>query len=74
VTFADGREMDAPYVGPICVRVGDRECYVGGMVFGNEILLGAIPMEDLDLFVDSERRQVVPRDPRDPRGPVSVAK
>lgn len=71
VTFADGREMEAPYVGPICVRVGDRECYVGGMVFGDEILLGAIPMEDLDLLVDSARRQVVPRDPR---GPVSVAK
>jgi hypothetical protein len=71
VTCADGGEMEAPDVGPICVQVGDRECYVGRMVFGDEILLRAIPMEDLELLVDSARRQVVPRDPR---GPFSVAK
>ena len=41
------------------------------MVFGDETLLGAIPMEDLDLLVDPARRQVIPRDPR---GPVSIAK
>jgi hypothetical protein len=58
-------------VGPLRVEVGDRECYVGAMVFGDEVLLGAIPMEDMDLLVDPARRQVVPRDPR---GPVSVAK
>ena len=71
VTFADGRVMEAPYVGPICLKVCERECYVGAMVFGDEVLMGAIPMEDLDLLVDPARRQVIPRDPR---GPVSVAK
>ena len=38
---------------------------------GEEVLLGAIPMEDLDLVVDPARQQVVPRDPR---GPTSLAK
>ena len=71
VTYADGRSMEAPYVGPVKVEIGDRECYVGAMVFGDEVLLGAIPMEDMDLLVDPARRQVIPRDPR---GPVSVAK
>lgn len=71
VTYADGRSMDAPYVGPVKVEIGDRECYVGAMVLGDEVLLGAIPMEDMDLLVDPARRQVIPRDPR---GPVSVAK
>lgn len=71
VTYADGRSMEAPYVGPIRVEVGDRECYVGAMVFGDEVLLGSIPLEDMDLLVDSARRQLIPRDPR---GPVSVAK
>jgi len=71
VTYADGRSMEAPYVGPIRIEVGDRECFVGAMVFGDEVLLGAIPMEDMDLLVDPARRKVVPRDPR---GPVSVAK
>ncbi len=71
VTFADGRSVEAPYVGPIRLEVGDRVCFVGAMVFGDETLLGAIPLEDLDLLVDPARRQVIPRDPR---GPVSIAK
>lgn len=71
VTFADGRSVEAPYVGPVRVEVAGRTCFVGAMVFGDEVLLGAIPMEDLDLMVDPGRQQLVPRDPR---GPVSVAK
>ena len=43
----------------------------GAMVFGDEVLLGAIPMEDLDLLVAPARQELVPRDPR---GPVSLAK
>jgi clan AA aspartic protease len=71
VTFADGRSVEAPYVGPIRVEVAGRSCFVGAMVFGEEVLLGAIPMEDLDLVIDPARQQVIPRDPR---GPTSVAK
>lgn len=71
VTFADGRSVEAPYVGPVRVEVAGRTCFVGAMVFGDEVLLGAIPMEDLDLLVDPARLQLVPRDPR---GPVSMAK
>lgn len=71
VTFADGRSVEAPYAGPIRVEVAGRTCFVGAMVFGEEVLLGAIPMEDLDLVVDPARQQVVPRDPR---GPTSLAK
>lgn len=71
VTFADGRSVEAPYVGPVRVEVAGRTCFVGVMVFGDEVLLGAIPMEDLDLIVDPARLQVVPRDPR---GPASLAK
>ncbi len=71
VTFADGRSVEAPYVGPVRVEVAGRTCFVGAMVFGDEVLLGAIPMEDLDLLVDPVRQALVPRDPR---GPVSMAK
>ena len=71
VTFADGRSVEAPYVGPVRVEVAGRTCFVGAMVFGDEVLLGAMPMEDLDLLVDRARQEMVPRDPR---GPVSVAK
>lgn len=71
VTFADGRSVEAPYVGPVRVEVAGRSCFVGAMVLGDEVLLGAIPMEDLDLMIDPARQQVVPRDPR---GPASLAK
>ena len=71
VTFADGRSAEVPYVGPVRVEVAGRTCFVGAMVFGDEVLLGAIPMDDLDLLVDPARLQLVPRDPR---GLVSLAK
>ena len=71
VTFADGRSVAAPYVGPLRVEAAGRTCFAGAMVLGYEVLLGAIPMEDLDLMVDPGRLQLVPRDPR---GPVSMAK
>jgi len=56
VTVADGRSMTVPYVGPIKVTFGDRLCFVGGLVIGNDVLLGAIPMSDMDLTVHPSRQ------------------
>ena len=58
VSVADGRSMNVPYVGPIKVSFGDRFCYVGALVLGDEVLLGAVPMEDMDLIVNPSRREV----------------
>ena len=52
VEVADGRQASVPYVGPVRVRFGDRTCFVGALVMGNEVLLGAVPMEDMDLVVN----------------------
>ena len=49
VMSADGETKNVPYVGPIKIEFEDRICFVGAMVMGNETLLGAIPMEDMDL-------------------------
>lgn len=59
VTVADGRSMNVPYVGPIKVSFGTRFCYVGALVLGDEVLLGAVPMEDMDLLVSPARREVI---------------
>ncbi len=60
VTVADGRRQLLPYVGPIHVQFQNRECYVGAVVLGDQVLLGAVPMEDMDLIViPSERRVAV---------------
>jgi len=51
VKLADGNSSLVPYVGPIKVVFEDRLCFVGAMVLGEEVLLGAIPMEDMDLVI-----------------------
>ena len=59
VTTADGKRTLCPYVGPVHVRFGNRECYVGAVVLGDQVLLGAVPMEDMDLVVVPAERRVI---------------
>jgi hypothetical protein len=47
-----------PYVGPIETRFKNRAAFVGAIVMGDQVLLGAIPMEDMDLVVLPKDRQV----------------
>lgn len=68
VSVADGRNINVPYVGPIKVTFGKRFCYVGALVLGDEVLLGAVPMEDMDLIVNPGRRELTV-DPRSPNIP-----
>jgi clan AA aspartic protease len=56
VTLADGSRSLVPYVGPIEVRFKNRVAYVGAVVMGDEVLLGAIPMEDMDLILLPKNR------------------
>lgn len=51
VTIADGSKRLVPYVGPVEVRFKNRIGFVGALVMGDQTLLGAIPMEDMDLVV-----------------------
>ena len=59
VTLADGSRKMIPYVGPIETRFKNRVAYVGAIVMGDEVLLGAIPMEDMDMVVIPQQREVV---------------
>ena len=68
VSVADGRSAEVPYVGPITVSFGNRLCYVGALVLGDEVLLGSVPMEDMDLIVNPGRREVTV-DPTSPNLP-----
>ena len=58
VTTADGNRRMCRYVGPIHIRFENRSCYVGAIVLGDQVLLGAIPMEDMDLVVLPLERRV----------------
>ena len=51
VTLADGSVRNVPYVGPIEIRFKNRVGFAGALVMGDQVLVGAIPMEDMDLVV-----------------------
>jgi clan AA aspartic protease len=51
ITLADGSRRLIPYVGPIETKFKNRVAFVGAIVMGDEVLLGAIPMEDMDLII-----------------------
>jgi clan AA aspartic protease len=51
VTLADGSRRSVPYVGPVEVHFKNRSAFVGAIVMGDQVLLGAIPMEDMDLVL-----------------------
>jgi clan AA aspartic protease len=56
VTLADGSRKLVPYVGPIELRFKNRIGFAGAVVMGDQVLLGAIPMEDMDLVIIPKTR------------------
>lgn len=73
VTTADGVKRLCPYVGPVELHFGNRGCFTGAIVLGDEVLLGAVPMEDMDLVVSPATRSVTVN-PASPNVPSSTAK
>ena len=73
VATAEGRRVAVPYVGPVQVTFGNRSCFTGAFVLGDGVLLGSIPMEDMDLVVNS-RRQEITVNPESPNIPSAVVK
>lgn len=59
VTLADGKRQLVPYVGPLQVQFANRRCFTGALVLGDETLLGAVPMEDLDVLIDMARQRLI---------------
>lgn len=51
VSLADGSRRRVPYVGPVELRFKNRIGFCGALVMGDQVLLGAIPMEDMDLVI-----------------------
>lgn len=73
VTLADGSRRLVPYVGPIELRYKNRIGFAGALVMGDQALLGAIPMEDMDLVVVPKTRKVMVN-PNSPNIASSIAK
>ena len=72
ITLADGAKRLADYVGPLRVRFGNRNAFVGALVMGDEVLLGAIPMEDMDVLIHPQSRSLI-ANPANPNIPGAMA-
>ena len=68
MTLADGRRQIVDYIGPIRVEVFGRTAFTGAMVLGQTVLLGAIPMQAMDVLVDPRRERLIPN-PENPNIP-----
>ncbi len=58
ITLANGSKQLVPYVGPVEIRFKNRIGFTGALVLGDHVLLGAIPMEDMDLIVIPSTRNI----------------
>jgi len=69
VVLADGSPRSVPYAGPVQIRFKNRTGFTGALVMGQQVLVGVIPMEDMDLVVvpRTRRLEVNPSSPNLPR-------
>lgn len=73
VQTADGKSHMVDYVSPVRISMLNRECVTGALVSGNQVLLGAIPIEDMDLIIEPAKLRVSVN-PLSPNIPLSLAK
>lgn len=73
VTTADGKKQLVSYVGPVLLKFENRSCFVGALVMDDEVLLGAVPMEDMDLIISPAHKKVVVN-PDSPNFPHALVK
>ena|SRR5437868_13998340 len=59
--LADGTVVEYGVAGPIEIRFKNRVCVTNAMVLPgtSEMLLGAITMEDLDVIINPQRRELI---------------
>ena len=73
VHLADGSRKLVRYAGPIKVEMMGRDCVTAAVVMGDQVLLGAIPMQAMDVVIHPRSEQVVPN-PESPNVPSFLAK
>lgn len=73
VTTADGKKHLVPYMGPVSIKFENRGFFTGALVCGDEVLLAAVPMEDMDVLI-SPAKQALVVNPESPNIAMSIAK
>jgi len=72
-TLADGTRQLVPYVGPVELRFKNRIGVASALVMGNEVIIGTIPVEEMDLII-SPKTRVLDVNPNSPNIGTSIAK
>ncbi len=59
--MADGSIAECDVVGPVELKFKNRRTMVNAMVLpgDNEVLLGAIPLEDMDVLIHPQRQELI---------------
>ena len=72
IRLADGIRKLVRYAAPVKIEMMGRDCVTGALIMGDTVLLGAVPMEQMDVVVDPRTRRVIPN-PDNPNVPGMVA-
>ncbi len=59
VQMADESTLEVDVVAPVTVKFGNRETTTTALVLGDEVLLGAIPMQDMDVLIDPRNERLI---------------
>ena len=73
VVLTDGSRKLVPSIGPVEMRFKNRVGFGGALAMDDRVLLGAIPMEDMDLVVVPKTR-TLDVNPESPNLASSIAK
>jgi clan AA aspartic protease len=57
--MADGSLVEVGVVEPVTVKFENRVTTTTAMVLGTEVLLGAIPMQDMDVLIDPRNERLI---------------
>jgi len=74
VTLADGSNRTCDYVGPVFIRFENRLSTCNALVLpgADEILLGVIPLEEMDVLIDPRTQQLIVHPDRPDRPQMKV--
>ena len=72
VELANSKTEKVEKVGPVEIRFANRITNVDAVVLDDEVLLGAIPMQDMDVVIDPRRERLIvnPENPYLPKNKV----
>ena len=59
VQMADGSLVECGVVEPVSVRFENRRTTTTALVIDDEVLLGAIPMQDMDVLIDPRNERLI---------------